>query len=283
MRLITSFVFLFILCLTFLGTAVSKDCSTKKKDICASGSTWYEGQRIKLRMEEKGSPDYSELLFIFPGQQDLSIEIDRKYNNNATKGKIILVSGRLMLSKDIDMKKGYEIDNIDGPLLVYQLVISLLDQAFTKGPSEVTGVHKVNKEEKERMIRVATPSAIGEYPAPWRIIGHVKRINSEKISYDFEYTYTSGNKPRTFKLIGFWEKPKISPKFDYSMNIEKWQIYSLGPIKITNDNGTILDYSAPKKVLKIKTLRELKEYIKKQEKSSNNSLNQERSENVGRG
>jgi hypothetical protein len=255
-----------------MSTINADNCGQESKEICASASSWYKAKRANLRLEEDDGAKYADWLFTIPNQQNLSIKIDQKYPNANMQGDIMLVSGRLMITKGLDLKPGYEIDAIDGPILMYQLAISLLDQAFPKGPSSVVNEHKINKHEKDRSIRIATMSASGQFAPPWSISGNVKRENDEMVTYDLIFTFTTGDKERTWKLSGFWENPKITPGFDEVMKIEGWEIHSLGPVVIKNEGGTILDYGANKKVLDIKTLGQLRQYVQAQEKSSNKSL-----------
>ena len=51
-----------------------------------------------------------------------------------------MIAGRALLMWGVPHEKGYEIDALDGPVLMNSLAVTLLDQAFPKGP-EVGACH----------------------------------------------------------------------------------------------------------------------------------------------
>ncbi len=268
-----SLIFTLLLTPTISFSVEADNCNGKPKEICASGSFWYEATKTHLRVEEEGYQYYSDWVFTIPDQLNISIEIDQQYDETINQGVAMIVSGRMMLSKGIDLKPGYEIDVIDGPILMYQLLISLLDQSIPEGPSQVRENHTINKNEEEKSIKIATTSASGNFLPPWTINGTINRENPYKINYKLQFSFSGGDKKRKFYLSGYWSKPKVAPMFDDSLKLEGWNMHSLGPIIIKQENGTIYDYGASKKELSIRTLGELKSYMQEQEKSSNQSLN----------
>lgn len=122
-------------------------------DICASGSVWYDFTQLRIQPRDRSGP--ATTMTIHP-QQDFSIEID---GAKEQRGKIIVIGGRAMLMHDVPHEKGYEIDALDARVLMNQLIVTLLDQAFPAGPSSVRTRHRVQIEQKSRAIRIATPSA----------------------------------------------------------------------------------------------------------------------------
>jgi hypothetical protein len=66
-----------------------------------------------------------------------------------------------MLTKNVPLEKGYEIDALDGPVLTLKLVTELLRVAVPDGPNAITKSTAVNLHERIKSIEVNTASASG--------------------------------------------------------------------------------------------------------------------------
>jgi hypothetical protein len=240
----------------------------EEKEICASGSPWYSANGATVRFEDPTTGDYGVWTFSFPEPTSMVIDEESRYQGQTTRGRIILVSGRVMLTKGLDLKESYEIDTIDGPVLFYQLVVSLLSQVFPAGPGKFKETLIVDLAENARGIKIATPSASGFFGAPWKLKGRVDRKSSEVIAFSLAFECQIENSRRTFALRGEWRKTVQVPTLDPNMSLEGWQAYVLGPVSIKQDRGTILDYTAQRRPIKLRTLGELQESIRKDEASS---------------
>lgn len=210
------------------STGYSGNCSDKSGDICVAESPWLEANAAALGVTEPGSDNYSNWRFIFSDQHNLSIEKDEKYNGKRSKGTIMLVGGQMLFAKGLTIKEGSETEEIDGAILMYQLVIDLLDQAISGGPDSVKGKIKIRHKEKKRGIKTMTPSASGYFAAPWEITGVVEREDDELINYSFTFKFSEEKKTRTLKLKGYWIKSKKRALFSDKMDIKGIKIYSIG-------------------------------------------------------
>ena len=143
--------------------------------ICAAGSPWNRANEAKLRVSTEASTDFARWLFSMPDEHSLSIDFESNSQGQHEAGRILLVAGRVMLTKGFSPPKGYEIDALDLPVLNYRLAITLLSQAFPLGPDKFTGKQAIVLEEKKRSIQVATISAGGRLPAPWKLTGEMRR------------------------------------------------------------------------------------------------------------
>jgi hypothetical protein len=235
-----------ILCVAVIGVLSSfypssraDDCRNKTTgDICAAGSLWadFTQFRVRLRSEEhSGTTTMTR-----HGADDFSIDIE---DTPATHGRIIVLAGRALLMKDVEHETGYEIDALDGPVLMHQLAITLLDQAFPKGPSSVNGSLPISIAQKTRAIRIATQSADGLIEAPWTLTGTAQRADG-RIGYDLQLAFTAESSPRTIGFTGFWEKAPLATPLDDRMSLAGWTVHWLTPLTSTSEQGTILDYGA---------------------------------------
>lgn len=245
----------------------STDCDDESF-ICAKGSPWYQATEATIRISSAGSSDYEQWRFMFPDAHSLSLDLDTKVQGRSETGKILLLSGRVMLTKGFSPAKGYEIDALDLPILNYQLVVTLLSQAFPSGPDKFAGKHTVDLAEQKRGIRIATTSAEGRYPSPWGLKGEMERRSVETIGFSFTFSYVAGAAQHSVLINGEWKKTGTSPRLDPSMSLEGWGFYTLGGISIKRKGATIFDYGAQSQPTSIRTLGELQESIRKQKASS---------------
>ena len=165
-RLVTLFLFV-------LSLPTWADCGPKDQDICAAGSPWYAANLVKMTVSQPNATDITRFTLTFPDPLNLVIDLDNVFQGKTQKGTIKLVEGRAMLTRGLSLKKGYEIDALDGPILTYQILVSLLSQAIPDGPDKLAGNKSINIKEKKKGIRIATMSASGYFSPPWALTGSV--------------------------------------------------------------------------------------------------------------
>lgn len=259
MRTLAASLFLFLAA----GTATA-DCG-ESEDICAADSPWARSDTASVRVQQENSTDFALWEFMFGGNNDLRVTIQTKQGNEQTQGSILLVSGRAMLTKGLPLETGYEIDTLDAPVLMYQLVVSILSQAVPEGPEKLRASRKVSVEEPKRAIRVATQSAFGRFLPPWKVEGAVKRKAPSQFEYSLTFSYPDegGTKTAHMHLSGHWRRSREPATLQDSMNIQGWSLHTIGPFSVKQEGGTILDYGAQAKPLEVRTLGELRKALAK--------------------
>jgi hypothetical protein len=226
-------------------------------DICAAGSPWSEFTRFRVEPREQDGP--ATTLTMHDGQ-DFSLEIDPKAAATS-KGRILVIAGRAMLMRDVAHEAGYEIDALDGPVLTHQLVMTLLDQAFPKGPGSVASSKPSFKiVQKKRAIRIATSSAEGRIEAPWTLTGTARQVDG-RIVYDMQLEFAAQDGPKSISFAGFWEKATDRAPLDGGMSLDGWTVHWLGPMTTSSDRGTTLDYGAQPVSERWADLTSLRKYI----------------------
>lgn len=208
-------------------------------DICASGSPWYKFTRLTVQPLDASLPSTTLTLH---GGDDLSVDVTSA-GDKGPLGRMIVVDGRALLMRDVPHEAGYEIDALDGPVLMSQLVVTLLDQAFPAGPTAVRARHPVKVEQKARAIRIATASAGGRFEAPWVLTGTVRR-QAERIEYDLRFSARTAEGPYLLSARGLWQKEAKPASLQEDMRLDGWTVHWLGPMTATAADGTTLDYAA---------------------------------------
>jgi hypothetical protein len=216
----------------------AKDCGRETtNDICVAGSPWSDFTQFRVQSHGKGISGTTTLTT--HGRGDFSVDTE---DARATHGTIIVVGGRAMLMKDVPHESGYEIDALDGTLLIHQLVMTLLDQAFPKGPSSVGVSAPIKIAEKKRAISIATPSAEGRFAAPWSVTGTARR-DADRIEYDLQFVFPAAASRESIGFSGFWEYAPVPPLDDH-MSLDGWTVHWLAPMTSASEQGTIVDYGA---------------------------------------
>jgi len=188
------------------------------------------------------------------------VSVDTYDDIHHTKGTILLIGGRWMLTQGFSPKAGEEIDNMDVAALNSQLVIALLNASLPKGPPVPGSPHRVLLAEKTKAIQVATNSASGNYSAPWKVEGTVTVMaQTGPAAYHLSFTFLADGRPVTLDLTGFVSTPGIPVSFPDSMALAGWEIHKIGPYQEKLPDGTKFDYGARPHSPKATTVGELRQ------------------------
>lgn len=239
---------------------------------CSSFTSWYDVNWLELAVEYSDEQGEARWIFeIHKDQNDIVIEKNEKYDGKHIEGKLIIVSGRMMLAKGLDLKEGYEIDAADGPGLMMQLLLNMLDHITPDGPQVITADYSVNHIEHEKSIKVSTSSASGEFGVPWTAKGKLNKENNNIISFkiNFESSISSEHK-FTITMEGTWKSLELEPLSDM-MSLDGWKLYSIGPYSKKFESGTIFDYGAQNVISGAVTLGDLREEISSDKHAPNNA------------
>lgn len=252
--------------MAFLALPALAKCNAKDQ-ICAAGSIWSTANVVDFTVSQPESAYRSHMLLTIPDRLNLVIDLDTTLANSKEVGTIRLVEGGAMLTRGLTLEEGYEIDALDAPVLMYQMLASLLAQAAPGGPEKLTGTRHINIHEKKKSIIIGTMSAGGNFGAPWHLTGNLAHKDAESVTFKLSYTFTQERRPSTIHLEGTWKKLRQAPTLDTAMLLDGWQLHLLGPVEIKQENGSILDYSAQSTPMPVRTLGELQQLIREKQKA----------------
>ena len=233
---------------------------------CAQVSTWSELTGGSLKELSEGLDYELSWTFEIGANHDTLIAIDNRYGTERAQGQIMVVSGRVLASRGVDLKAGYEIDTLDRAILSFRLIRELLQCALPAGPGSINADEDEVVQYSEQMnpIRVGTPSAVGEFSAPWSVEGRVRRLNEETLSYALSFAYFVGpeaSNQAKMSLSGTWQQGKNAARFSDAMNLRDWKIHRIGPITRVRGNSTILDFGADPVMDRFATVGDLRAAI----------------------
>ena len=206
--------------------AVSSDCDKECDDI----GIWARFSSVNLSVR---SPREKEAL-TWNAQFDNSgfkIEGGAAANGKPSLGTVGMIDGRTMVTKGVELRRGYEIDAIDAPVLFVRLMYALLTRAIPGGPDTVKDVQRVNFSEDQIGIKYATPSAGGHITAPWRVDGTVERVSQDIVFVLHLAGGTQDPLGRDGKPMDLMFTGRLSmvpePVFVDSMSLAGWKVYGV--------------------------------------------------------
>jgi hypothetical protein len=223
---------------------------------------WFKMNFASIRESQPGGSGWATYTFEITPASDMRIHITTFEDGKTTEGTLMLVSG-VLLSKDLPLEPGYEIDAIDGPALTLQLVNKLLAFAAGKTPAELTGHLSVDLTEKTTPLHVSTTSAEGTYPVPWSLVGSIEVVSPNSVSFDLTHTGRIETHEEKVRYVGRWENRSKPRELPNSLPLVGWKAFFLGPMKRSDSRGTIIDYSSRASEESYATLGALREAVKK--------------------
>lgn len=251
-----------LLLLAMMAPSISALACENKETECGPFTSWYDTNWLEMTMEDgQGRGNAHWVLSMDKERNDMIIQKDEHYDGKDHKGTLIIVSGRMMLTKGLDLKEGYEIDAADGPGLMMQLLLNMLGHIAPDGPESIKGRYIVDHTEKEKPIRVSTASASGVFGVPWAAKGMLETKHKNIVDYEiaFESMLDENNK-YAMEMSGTWKSIKPEPLKD-SMSLEGWTVYTIGPYTKKYESGTIFDYGAQKSKSGASTIGALRKEI----------------------
>jgi len=259
----------FIILIFTVSSSYAFACEHEEID-CGPFTNWYDVNWLDMTMKDgQGRGDAHWVISIDKDNNDSIIEKDENYDGNKVNGTLIIVSGRIMLTKGLDLKEGYEIDAADGPGLMMQLLLNVLGYVAPGGPDSIKGKIDVNHKDEEHPIKVTTSSASGVFGTPWVAKGFLEKKKNNIINYNIHFESTiNKNDKYTIEMKGQWANKELDSLQD-NMSIEGWKIYTIGPYSKKFKDGTIFDYGAQIKEGKYNTLGMLRDEIQRMETAPN--------------
>ena len=240
-------------------------CEKEKVD-CGSVTFWHEGNSIELNMNDEQSQNKSRWHMKLYSGNDIIIEKDEKYQGQSIQGVLGIIGGRMMITKGLELRNGYEIDAADGPALMIQLMLRLLSEVAPEGPLKITAPIDINHKEPKKGIKLTTAAASAVFGTPWSVTGTLAPGQDSVINYSLNFTSKVGEKDYKLLLTGTWAKDNALGKLSGDKKITDWQVYKIGPYTKKYKGGTIYDYGAQPVSETFNNVAALRSYIAEQQK-----------------
>ena len=251
-----------ISCTSLKSLIIGNDPNDTKDNPALSG--WSDFNKMVLKL----NPDRGDYLFLtYERYKNDDVKID--IENSKNKGTILVINDQYMLTQQLDLRPGYEIDILDQPLLMKELILKLFYASYPKGPPAIQGAYPLDHIDNFHSLHVSTKSASGDYLAPWDIMGNINCIEPGSLTFKFSVNFK--NEKRAWEILGEWIAHASVPAFQDDMPLDGWEVYKLGHYKKEIKDEEIYLYGATH-VVNFKTLGQVRDASK----SSKDSDQQEK-------
>jgi hypothetical protein len=198
-------------------------------------------------------------IFTLERYENEDFRIDVKNANN--EGTILMIGGKFMLVKGLDLKSGYEIDAVDGPVIMMMATIHLLYHAFPNGPPTQPMSYPINIVNKKDSINVYTMSAHGEWLAPWSMEGTLNSIDPKHLTFDLSAKFKNWD---SLKVSGEWIDDRKQLSYPDESALNGWKVLTIGvQHRVYDKNGKLIKEEGPSSPLEsCKTIGDLRHYLK---------------------
>lgn len=192
---------------------------------CVGESPWYLANRLAVHFASAdGEADW---LFEMASGSEYRITLDEKLGEQPVAGIIMVLDGKVMISKGLELELDNETDSLDAPALVQQLTLKLLQHAFPQGRDQVQGVENFRVTRNQLYLTANTSRASAEFAPPWTVTGTIDNGNFNWV--DFELEFEAPDVAYRARFSGRWEKLATPVAFPDNMIIEDWQVWPLVP------------------------------------------------------
>jgi len=213
-------------------------------------SEWARGNRVLLGVTEARLGFSAQWRFERADNGDIVLQKEENRAGQSQAGTLILIGSGALATRELRLERGRELDSINGPLLMLQLVLRLLERAAPAGPGGVTRDLRVEITEQTSSIKVTGLGADGEFFAPWSLRGTIGPGGNGQVKFELEFS--SSNRARgapghVSNIAGIWQNARPAVALPDQYSLRGWRVY---PIKsVVRPRGAIntigLGASAP--------------------------------------
>lgn len=194
-------------------------------------SEWARGNRVLLGVTQAALGFSAQWRFERSTTGDIFLERQENRAGRVETGTFLLIDGAL-IARDTRLEPGKELDAVNGPLLMLQLVLQLLERSVPGGASQLGADIRVDITEPTRALSVSGIGADGEFSAPWRLSGVVGPAGKGIVKFDLEFSSTQARSGLRYEttIAGIWQNTPPPVVFQDSMNLKGWQVYRFKPV-----------------------------------------------------
>ncbi len=204
-----------------------------------NNSGWMNFSKINIQLGSD-SESYDIIKFNIFENNDFKVDIE----NQTVDGTILMISGKYMLVKNMDLTPGYEIDTLDYTVLMMQAAIQMLYYSFPNGPPKQPTTYSINVVNKKDSIYVHTMSAHGEWKAPWKIKGDLSCIDPNHLSFNLSTKFKNMD---PLQISGEWISETKQPSFPDETLLDGWQVHIIGvQHRVYDKNGNLIKEEGPR-------------------------------------
>ncbi|MCE2947881.1 MAG: hypothetical protein ACK515_06210 [bacterium] len=240
-------------------TAADRAAAAKKP-----GAAWYRGNYITLDASEPTAGFRSRWMFERTPGNDIRLVLDEQRKAGPQSGTVLIIGQKALLTRDMVLaRKGALMPAVDGPTLLLNLTLRLLERGVPDGPQSVRRERSISVKDDVQALSIETPSAAGTFLPPWQLTGKVVR-KGDAIEFDLLLVSRSradAKASNNTALRGSWRSDERKPpELRDDMPLEGWALHAIaGVAKEVNRRQAIVYDALPRQGFA--TLGELRKAI----------------------
>lgn len=228
------------------------------------GAGWYRGNYITLDASEPTAGFRSRWTFERTPGNDIRLVLDEQRKTGPQSGTVLIIGQKALLTRDMVLaRSGALMPAVDGPMLLLNLTLRLLERGVPDGPQSIRRERSVSVRDERQALTVETPSATGTFLPPWQLTGKVVR-KGDAVEFDLLLVSRSRVEPGATSntvLRGRWRsderKPLVLPD---DLALDDWSLHAVvGVAKELNRRQGIVHEAIPRQGFA--TLGELRKAI----------------------
>ncbi|MBI4694942.1 MAG: hypothetical protein HY749_13055 [Gammaproteobacteria bacterium] len=228
---------------------------------CRQAPPWFDPTRVRLELSDREGGPHSVWDYAIQDPGNLAITLDDSTHGGPAHGRMMLVAGRFLVTKDIPLEKKHEREPLVVATLHFQLLVQLLKAAFPEGPQSVTKEQTVEVTNDKQPIAVGTFAGSHLFTPPWKLKAKAARADEHTVDYQLDFTFHAEAAPETeyfMKLRGQWTKDAQPATIADDTSVEGWTMHYVGGNPRAFESGVILEYGAQRRQGGLKTVGALR-------------------------
>jgi len=195
------------------------------------GARWYRGNLVTLYAAEPAAGFKATWSFERTADNDIRLTLDEQRRSGPQRGTVMIIGQRALLTRDMTLvRPGTLMPAVDGPTLLLNLTLRLLERGVADGPQSVRQERTISLKDEKSPLNIDTPSAQGVFLAPWQLTGKVSR-KGDAVEFDLLLVSRSRIDPKGTNntvLRGIWrQEQRKPPLFADSMALDGWQLHAV--------------------------------------------------------
>jgi hypothetical protein len=192
-------------------------------------SGWAKGNRILLGVTQERAGFSAQWRFQRSARGDILIDLEESRGKRVRAGALLLVDNAALAVRDVPLERGRELDGFNGPLLMLQLVLRVLERAAPDGPASIKRDTRVEVTEREKPIKVTGVGTDGEFFAPWSARGLLGPAADGQIRFELEFDSTTRNGVQAYRtsVAGIWQNASPPLVLPDTMALRGWRVFQL--------------------------------------------------------
>jgi hypothetical protein len=189
---------------------------------CGNSKQWGDFESARVHATQTGSAAMDMFLQSSRANGDFQVDIDLADAAHPQHGTIMMIGGRIMLSKGLTLTPGSELGALDRPLLMYALLSSTLSRVLPAGPGATVSRQKISHVDTSVGISYGTANAHGYIPPPWSVEGSLRPTGSGSFEFDLLLKWSTS----TLNLKGTLQH-QSDFRLDDSMEVAAFSVFGL--------------------------------------------------------